>query len=231
MIFWSWTESCHVCNGDGIVTFAMGTESNVCSDQEMQKVCHVCNSFDRELVKWHGLDFTRDVYFENKVKYKWQQKNITEKDDTKCIIGDYIFANVTSVFCKRDIIYWTESAFGVIKTIKIYKHDPNWALTICHCPVLMIWTRSVMGANRILQNWPLFWPSTSKAVGRNRLLVTFARLLFVVQLKVKKSACYFYVCVLYFQWYLIWGLNLNECWWCLEQNIAFNEIAHAGDGK
>ena len=47
----------------------MGMESNVCNDQEMQKMCRVCNSSDCELVKWHGLDFTQYVYFENKVKY------------------------------------------------------------------------------------------------------------------------------------------------------------------
>ena len=75
-------RNCHI---------AMRTESNVCNDQEMQKVCHICNSSDRELVKWHGLDFTQYVYFENKVKYQWQLKKITEKDDTKCLIGDYLF--------------------------------------------------------------------------------------------------------------------------------------------
>ena len=96
----------------------MGTESNICNDQEVQKVCHICNSTDCELVKWHGLDFTQYVYFENKVKYQWHQKKITEKDDTKYSIDGYFFANVTSVFCERDIIYWTESAFCVIKQLK-----------------------------------------------------------------------------------------------------------------
>ena len=44
----------------------------------MQKVRRISNSTDSELLKWYGLDFTQYVYFENKFKYQWQQKNMIQ---------------------------------------------------------------------------------------------------------------------------------------------------------
>ena len=65
--------------GRNYVAFAMGTVSNVYNNQEMQKVCHIRNSADSELAKWHGLNLTKYIYFEKQGQIPMAAENYDGK--------------------------------------------------------------------------------------------------------------------------------------------------------